>query len=340
MLKRTKPSIMRKIIKTTIISGLLLFMAGSCAKESKLDISLSSKFEGQTVELMNYADSTVIASTTVTDGKASFVNPLDSDIPIFTQLVIDGRVRAYYVLEPGNAFITDSMTVASGTPLNEEFARLITKLDSIENLDILSKYVDFAEECYNNNKDNVLGQYFGVEWLKYADPQKVDSMLRTAPQDFRESRRTKYYENFAKLRSATAPGMKYTDFAGEDKNGQTLHFRNFIESGKYTIVDFWASWCPYCIKELPEMKDLYAEYHDKGLNILGVAVRDKTSDTLGAVDKFDISWPQIFNTQKTPYDIYGFSGIPHHILIGPDGVIISRGESVAQLKERLEELIK
>lgn len=46
----------------------------------------------------------------------------------------------------------------------------------------------------------------------------------------------------------------------------------------------------------------------------------------------------IYNTQKVPYDIYGFSGIPHHILLDPDGVIISRGENTAKIRERLEQL--
>ncbi|MDE5976305.1 MAG: hypothetical protein K2G69_07135, partial [Muribaculaceae bacterium] len=61
--------------------------------------------------------------------------------------------------------------------------------------------------------------------------------------------------------------------------------------------------------------------------------------TKAAIKKHEISWPVLYNTQRKPYDIYGFSGIPHHVLIGPDGVIISRGETPDQIDHRLEKVL-
>jgi len=66
-----------------------------------------------------------------------------------------------------------------------------------------------------------------------------------------------------------------------------------------------------------------------------VAVRDLPEDTRAMVEKQEIVWPVLYNTERVPYDIYGFSGIPHHILVAPDGTIVSRGESAAQLRDRL-----
>ena len=113
-----------------------------------------------------------------------------------------------------------------------------------------------------------------------------------------------------------------------------------MQPGKYTLVDFWASWCPYCIKELPELRELYNKYKDSNLILVGVAVRDEEADTKTAVEKHGISWPVMYNTRRIPYDKYGIGGIPHHILIAPDGTIISRGESVKQLDTRLRSLLK
>ncbi len=70
-----------------------------------------------------------------------------------------------------------------------------------------------------------------------------------------------------------------------------------------------------------------------------MAVRDTTEDTKVMVKKRGIDWPVLYNTQKVPYDIYGFTGIPHLMLIGPDGTIISRGESPAQIDARLQGLL-
>lgn len=69
-----------------------------------------------------------------------------------------------------------------------------------------------------------------------------------------------------------------------------------------------------------------------------MAVRDVPDDSKAAVKKHNITWPVVYNTQRRPYDIYGFSGIPHHMLIGPDGKIISRGETLSQIEQRLNNI--
>lgn len=322
--------------------GLCVLGLIGCKNESKIDLNFADKYEGKTVELISFADSTVLGSAVIENGKASFINQESDSLhfPLLTQLVIDGRVKAYYVMEAGEAVLADSLSVVSGTPLNEQFGVLLSQLDSVENLDDMGKYIAFAEGQYNAHRDTPFGTYFGVEWLKYADPLKVDSFMNKAPKELRESKRAKYYENFARHRAQTSPGMPYIDFAGEDAKGRKVMLSQLAPKGKYVLVDFWASWCPYCIKELPELTELYSTYKDKGLEIVGVAVRDKTSDTEAMVEKKNIPWKILYNTQKVPYDIYGFSGIPHHMLIGPDGKIISRGESASELGARLSGLLK
>ena len=180
-------------------------------------------------------------------------------------------------------------------------------LDSIEQTDDMTAYSNFTERAYNENRDNPIGVYFGIEWLKYADPALADSMLAKADDTFRKARRVKYYEDQAHRRAATSPGQKYVDFQGENAKGRKVSLSQFVKPGK-----------------------------DKGFNIVGVAVRDKAEDTRAMVKKRDIKWDVVYNTQKVPYDIYGFSGIPHHMLIGPDGGIVSRGENAEQIRRRLE----
>lgn len=312
----------------------------SCKKDAELTINFPERFEGKTVEMMNYKDSTLVASAQIKDGVASFVTTESDSMPLpqFMQLAVDGRICAYYVAESGKAFVSDSTNVATGTPLNDRLSDALARLDSIENLDDMNKYVEYAEQLYNSNRDNPLCDYFGIEWLKYAEPQKVDSMLKTAAPGFRASRRVKHYEKFARHRLATAPGKNYIDLSGQNASGAPQKLSYLLPKGKYTVIDFWASWCPYCIKELPELKRLRSDFGPM-VEIVGVAVRDLPDDTKAMAKKLDIPWPILYNTQKIPYDIYGFSGIPHHILIDPDGVIVSRGESVALLRDRLEKLM-
>ncbi|MCM1369388.1 MAG: TlpA family protein disulfide reductase [Candidatus Amulumruptor caecigallinarius] len=328
---------MRNRIIPLLMIGSLCF--ASCRKEGKLSMQLPEKFEGAKVEMIDYLDSTIIASQPVRDGKVEFVLTESDSVkfPRFTMLVVDGRVNAYYIAEPGGGFVTDSTSFATGTPLNDRLSEVMTELDSVENMDDMNLYVKFVEKKYNENRNNVISGFLGIEWLKYANPEKIDSMLTHADTHLKNSRRAKYYINMAGHRLATAPGKKYVDLSGEDSLGAPVSLSKYVVPGKYNIIDFWASWCPYCIRELPELKDLAADYADK-LNIIGVAVRDIPEDTRRMVRKQRITWPVIYNTKRVPYDKYGFAGIPHHILIAPDGTIISRGENVAQLRERIKNL--
>lgn len=314
---------------------------GGCSREkSALDAHFPDKFEGKTVEMISFRDSTILQSAVIKDGKALFDNSeLTESDPMLVELTVDGRVTAFAIIEPGTASLSDSLHVATGTPLNDRFASLMQQLDSVEALDNMLAYVNFADKVYSENRDNAIGDYFGLEVIKFAEPSRVDSLLKTAPDRISKMKKAERFIRFAELRKQTAPGNRYTDFTASSSNGKPLALRSLVKPGKYTIVDFWASWCPWCIKELPELKAIASDFKDKGVNIVGVAVRDKKEDTAAAVAKHSIPWDVMYEAQRIPYDIYGFTGIPHLMLIGPDGLIIARGESASQTRERLRQLL-
>ncbi len=333
-------------LKTHIAWGISLLLSASslfssCEKKSSsLEARFPDKYEGMTVEMVSFSDSTILQTGVIKDGRILFDNTeIMGEEPQLVELTIDGRVKAFAIIEPGAAQLSDTLHVATGTPLNNRFASLIHQLDSVENLDDMKAYVDFADIKFAENRDNPLGSYFGVEVIKFAEPERVDSLLKVAPPSLVNSKKTQRFIRFAELRKKTAPGNKIVDFSAEGKEGKVVSFSSLVKPGHYTVVDFWASWCPYCIKELPELKEISKTYGSKGVDILGVAVRDKIEDTDGAVAKYDITWPIMYNTQRIPYDIYGFTGIPHLMLIGPDGTILSRGESARQTADRLKKLL-
>lgn len=331
----------RQYISGGLAAGIFILCSCSSPK-SEISLSMSDKYEGKTVDFVEFSDSTVIASGVIENGRLDVVVEENDSIefPLFAQVMVDGRVRAYYILDGGKAQLSDSTSVATGTPLNDQFAVILGKLDSVENLNDMKLYVDFAENLYNEYKSTPFRDYLGVEWLKYASPERVDSFMNAAPSDFRGTRKVRYYENFAKHRAMTSPGNRYVDFKGENVDGLTQTLSSMIVPGHYTLIDFWASWCPYCIKELPELFSLHNDFKDKGLDIIGVALRDKPEDTRALVEKKEIPWKIMYNAQKTPYNIYGFSGIPHHILLDQNGVILSRYENIEQIRQQLNDLIE
>jgi thiol-disulfide isomerase/thioredoxin len=119
-------------------------------------------------------------------------------------------------------------------------------------------------------------------------------------------------------------------------SGEKLDLSKF--EGKVLLVDFWATWCPPCVGEIPNMKKNYEAYHDKGFEIIGLSC-DQNKET---VEKFvkdrEIPWGIVYG-DKAPspsFDYYGVASIPTMIFIGKDGKVISlsaRGEELDKLLE-------
>lgn len=113
-----------------------------------------------------------------------------------------------------------------------------------------------------------------------------------------------------------------------------------LHSEKPVLLDFWASWCGPCRAETPILAEVYNQYKDKGFQVLGVATWDQPKDTKKAIEDLKITWPQILNAQNTPSELYGFNGIPHIILFGPDGTIVARDLRGDALKAKVKEMMQ
>lgn len=338
--------------RLSFIAGTMVLLGfASCHRttDATLDFAPGSSYEGERVEVMTYTDSVMLAADTVRGGRVSFTIPgtgidpegkeVEVRFPIFAQVSIGGRIKGFYVVEPGAATLDSTMSIASGTATNDRFAGVMARLDSIEDTNDMTLY---TEALLNERKtlgESPISDYLWIEWVKYADPKEINASLADVPQTLRDSRRAQHYLRFARLRAATMAGQPYIDFEGENADGTPVSLSEYVKPGRWTLVDFWASWCPYCIKELPELKEALEKAGGIGLDIVGVAVRDTPEDTRAAVKRFDIPWPVIYNVGRRPYDIYGFSGIPHLMLIGPDGKILSRGETPAQAVDRIEKAL-
>jgi thiol-disulfide isomerase/thioredoxin len=96
--------------------------------------------------------------------------------------------------------------------------------------------------------------------------------------------------------------------------------------GKVVLVDFWATWCPPCREEVPNVVAAYQKYHDKGFEILGVSL-DQNKDALLAFTKeHGMAWPQYFDGKGWDNDVsknFGIDSIPSMWLVGKDGKVIT-----------------
>ena len=117
-----------------------------------------------------------------------------------------------------------------------------------------------------------------------------------------------------------ATGIEAPDFTLNDLEGKPFSLTSL--RGKYVILDFWGSWCIWCIKGIPQMKEYYTKYQGK-FEILGIDCNDTDEKWRDAVKKHELPWLHVYNPRESSVlKDYGIQGFPTKIIVGPDGKIV------------------
>jgi len=134
-------------------------------------------------------------------------------------------------------------------------------------------------------------------------------------------------EEIPDLAAATDVNNTFVDIALPGPQGQTVRVRDYVGQNKLVLIDFWASWCGPCIRELPHVVKAYDLYHDKGLEIVGVSLDKDKASWLAAIEQTGQKWPQMSDLKGWDCEgalFYGIQAIPANVLIDEHGKIIAR----------------
>ena len=120
-----------------------------------------------------------------------------------------------------------------------------------------------------------------------------------------------------------AEGTAAPAFALPDLDGKVVSNTDFL--GKVVVLDFWATWCPPCKKEIPELIALQKKYHDQGLEIVGLSLDDNgAKDVKPFADEYGINYTMLIATHQTANDYGGIPGIPTTFVVDRSGKIVKR----------------
>lgn len=180
---------------------------------------------------------------------------------------------------------------------------------------------------------------FMIFWEMKANvsTEKLKSLRALVDPKLNEHPYTKQLDEFIRF-ADFKEGSVMPDFELPDENGKIVKLRDF--AGKYVLIDFWASWCGPCIREMPNVVNLYKECKGKNFEIIGISLDTKKAAWLEAIKKNGMKWTQVcdFKGWETlPAKSCNVHAVPFTVLIDPSGTVVKlnlRGEElITTIKE-------
>ena len=175
-----------------------------------------------------------------------------------------------------------------------------------------------------------------------SDETKGDA-LRQAGETFKAFPGMDEMMEHQEILEQVAVGKKMTDFAMADVNGNMRRLSEYAGNGQITLIDFWASWCPPCRRDMPHLVEVYKQFKDKGFEIVGVSLDNNQAAWEKGITDMNITWPQLSDLkywQNEGAALYGVSSIPHTVLVDKDGTILAKNLRRKVLDAKLAEILK
>lgn len=364
--------------KETILLAAAALLAAACSSTPSTDgYTLTGHIEGlpdsthvQLIPVSHYNEKP-LADTVIVNGEFTFTGKMDEPRAVLL-LVKDAYGSRRLMLENTAIEVSGTVTATdnNGTPsydldrLSVSGSPLSTRYDSLmsvrEQMDALFKakatlYKDSTMEARAaadhklfatvdstfhaavlSQKDSYWGPLLMISLTSY-----LDKGQQAWYDELSDAAKASYYGQKVKeeLYPAGEVGSAIAEFTVKDNDGKEVTLASLREGKKYVLIDFWASWCNPCRKEIPNLKNLYKLYGDKGFQIVSISIDKKKAEWEKALEEEQLPWPN-FLDETGVADLYKVRFVPTMYLIDAQGTLVGENLRGQALADKLKELFQ
>lgn len=367
--------IMKKILLMAT-AGLLAF--ASCQEKAGYTIkgTIEGVAEGDTVYLQNFVDGSLVKmdSAVVKGGAFEFKGTPDSvTVSRYVTYRKNGmRMTAMVFIEKGDITLNMGAEAnkVAGTMCNDAYQQFMDKFVAVnkEMSEIYQKSktdttltddqrkdlekqlaekdslgTEMVYNCINENINNLVGVQLLTSYANAFETAKVKALLDKVPAAYSADKDIVALKEHIATIEKTEVGQKFIDFAMNTPEGKEVKLSDFISQNKYTLIDFWASWCGLCRAEMPNVVAAYNAFKAKGFGIVGVSLDNNAEAWKKAIKDLNITWAQMSDLKGWSCEgakLYGVRAIPATVLVDQEGTIVARNLRGEELAAKLGELLK
>lgn len=235
----------------------------------------------------------------------------------------------------GTKLMEDVMAYTSITrPIQQEYMSLVSRNENISPEQLqeqIKRYDDAVKKFVADNPDSpvipyVITDLSGDDFKAAYDnmsPEAKKSILMPFAEAYNkdvEQMQSQREEEEARSAELASGKIEAPDFSLPDLNGKKVSLSDF--KGKWVVLDFWGSWCGWCVKGFPALKEAYQKYGNK-IVIIGIDCNESEEDWREGVKKHELHWLNLYNgNDRALYEAYHITGFPTKAIINPEGKLV------------------
>ncbi|MCP2027527.1 thiol-disulfide isomerase/thioredoxin [Flavobacterium sp. HSC-32F16] len=297
------------------------------AENSKIKITAAGSVSKAEGEWISFKDIKITGSKSheFYEKETAFKAELDKDYTAYHVGIDELSNKVSKARKEGNKKALDSLYGTEEWKVFEAKEKaFFTKVEKTT-LDLIAKH-----------KATWWGPFFMMTNFSYFTPEQ-----KPLYDQFSETAKKSYYGQILDkdLNPKSLIGTSIANFSLKDKDGKPYAAKDITAGKKYILVDFWASWCGPCRKEIPNLKTAYSEYSGKGFEILSISIDKDEKAWQKALGIENMQWHNLLDDDKVS-KAFNVKAIPATYLVDSKGVIISDNLRGAELEAKLKELLK